>query len=243
LEEFTFEYDPDNAVLKRLKEIFQKTRDRFEGRIHFGMADLGGIHDILSTFRPGEQLLFDLYDHPETVKTAAKKIDILWQIYFDEFAKDAGMAELGYTEWSGLYSKKSFSMTQCDFSYMIGPDMFREFIMPSIDAHCAHMDRVFYHLDGVGELPHVDLLLASKLDGIQWVPGANGGPAINYPDLYQRIRGAGKLLQFHGYRFHDMGTLVDMSGGGKGVQFQVHGYLDVMYKEEALAGMKAARKI
>jgi len=32
------------------------------------MTDLGGNLDILSTFRPGTDLLLDLYDHPEDVK-------------------------------------------------------------------------------------------------------------------------------------------------------------------------------
>ena len=44
-------------------------------------------------------------------------------------------------------------MLQCDFSYMISPNMFKRFVVPDLTACCDHLDYGFYHLDGKGELP------------------------------------------------------------------------------------------
>jgi 5-methyltetrahydrofolate--homocysteine methyltransferase len=90
-------------------------------------------------------------------------------------------------------------MLQCDFCYMIGPDMFDEFVKPELAASCKRLANPFYHLDGVGQLPHLDSLLAiPELKGVQWVPG-NGKPDFsNWPEVYRKIRDAGKRIQIWG---------------------------------------------
>jgi 5-methyltetrahydrofolate--homocysteine methyltransferase len=64
-------------------------------------------------------------------------------------------------------------MLSSDFSYLIGPAMFDEFVKPGLADSCRRLPHSFYHLDGPGQLAHLDSLLAiAELDGIQWVPGA-----------------------------------------------------------------------
>jgi succinate dehydrogenase flavin-adding protein (antitoxin of CptAB toxin-antitoxin module) len=60
------------------------------------------------------------------------------------------------------------------------------------------MDHAFYHLDGKGQIRHLDMLLAlDELAGIQWIPG-NGQPqADQWLPLLKRIRDAGKLCQMY----------------------------------------------
>ena len=61
---------------------------------------------------------------------------------------------------------------------MISPAMFERFVMPDLVACCDHLDHGFYHLDGKGEIPHLDLLLSiPRLRGIQWIPGDGAAPA------------------------------------------------------------------
>jgi hypothetical protein len=41
------------------------------------------------------------------------------------------------------------------------------------------LPRTFYHLDGIGQLHHLDLVLSiAELDGVQWVPG-DGKPTAH----------------------------------------------------------------
>jgi hypothetical protein len=58
------------------------------------------------------------------------------------------------------------------------------------------MDYAFYHLDGKGQIPHLDLLLSlPRLRGIQWVPGDGNPPPEHWLPLLKRIRDGGKLCQ------------------------------------------------
>ena len=53
------------------------------------------------------------------------------------------------------------------------------------------MPRSIYHLDGPGEIPHLDMLLdIPRLNGIQWVAGA-GKAALTDPcwfDMYKKMQ-------------------------------------------------------
>jgi hypothetical protein len=79
---------------------------------------------------------------------------------------------------------------------MISPQMFARYVMPDLEACCAAMDYAFYHLDGKGQLVHVDALLSlSRLRGIQWVPGYGKPPCEEWLPLLKKIRDTGKLCQ------------------------------------------------
>jgi 5-methyltetrahydrofolate--homocysteine methyltransferase len=89
-------------------------------------------------------------------------------------------------------------MLQCDFSYMISPGMFERFVMPDLETCCAELDFAFYHLDGKGEIPHLDQLLSiDRLRGIQWIPGDGQPPPEEWLELLSRIRQGGKLVQLY----------------------------------------------
>jgi 5-methyltetrahydrofolate--homocysteine methyltransferase len=106
-------------------------------------------------------------------------------------------------------------MLQSDFSYMISPDMFKEFVLPDLKACCDHLDYAFYHLDGVGELPHLGHLLSiPNLHGIQWVSGAGKPEAADWPEVLDRIRSAGKLVQL--YATPEGARKIIRRHGGKG---------------------------
>ena len=107
---------------------------------------------------------------------------------------------------------------QCDFSAMLSPDMFIEFVLPHLAAQCAHLDHSIYHLDGPGQLPHLDLLLdIPELDGIQWIPGA-GNPTVGSPvwfPIYERIQARGKKLVLQGMERADVeNVLANVSSKG-----------------------------
>ena len=92
-----------------------------------------------------------------------------------------------------MFSGKPFYMLQCDFCYMISPEMFAEFVLPELAESCRRLDRSFYHLDGKGELPHLPQLLSiPELGGIQWVPGAGETPYYEWIDVYRAVADAGK---------------------------------------------------
>ena len=181
------------------------------------MTDLGGNLDVLSTFRPGEKLLLDLYDNPHEVNRLTWEAHEAWWGYFEEINSVLQPVNPGYTAWAPIFSEEPYYILQCDFCYMIGPDMFDEFVKPELAATCRRLGHAFYHLDGPGQLPHLDSLLEiEELAGVQWVPGAGNKDLALWPEIHRKIRDAGKLIQLSG----DMATLdalAEQLGSAEGI--------------------------
>jgi 5-methyltetrahydrofolate--homocysteine methyltransferase len=76
--------------------------------------------------------------------------------------------------------------------------MFERFVLPDLDTIFSTMDHAFYHLDGKGQIPHLDMLLSlESLKGIQWISGGGQPPTEEWPDLLRRIRDGGKFCQVY----------------------------------------------
>ena len=90
---------------------------------------------------------------------------------------------------------------QCDLSVMISPEMFGEFIVEELTRTAGWLDHAIYHMDGLEQLRHLDLILAVPgIDMIQWVQVA-GQPDItqNLKEVH-RIQKAGKGLVVQAYK-------------------------------------------
>lgn len=235
LEEIEFVYDTDNPWLGRIRDLYRAGLDRWGGRVLMGMTDLGGALDVLSSFRPGEQLLLDLYDKPETVKRLTREVHELWWRCHDEINSILQPLNPGYTCWAPIFSEVPYYMFQCDFAYMIGPDMFDEFVKPELEASCRRSPNGFYHLDGVGQLAHLDSLLSIReLKGVQWVPGAGQPGWEHWPEVYRKIRNAGKLIQVYG-DFNTLDALAEQLGSAKGIC--LIGGADVSREQDIMRGL------
>lgn len=76
---------------------------------------------------------------------------------------------------------------------MISNPMFREFVLPTLEKDAAKIPNVMYHLDGPGELKHLDDILAiPDLKAVQWAPGESNPPVSEYPEVFEKIVSAGK---------------------------------------------------
>ena len=211
IDELTFSFEADSPEFQRIAAIYRSAADRWQGAVQLSMTDLGGAVDLLSTFRPGENLLFDLYDNPDHVKRAVDELHAVWWDAFETFEDILQPVNPGYTAWTPIFSESRYYMLQCDFAYMIGPDMFDEFVKPELISSCRRLENAFYHLDGPGQLPHLDSLLAiPELKGIQWVPGAGERDVAHWPDIYRKIRDAGKLIQVFTGQFNGGLELADI---------------------------------
>lgn len=189
-------YDPDNPWWLRVKALTAAFVARYAGLLQVGHTDLGGNLDILASLHTTSGLLFDVTEQPEHVARLVRRITDLWLRYYDELDAIIRPTCRGTSCWAPIWSTGKTYMLQCDFSYMISPRMFERFVLPDLIACCEHLDHGFYHLDGKGEIPHLDLLLAlPRLRGIQWIPGDGQPPADQWLPLLKRIRDGGKLCQ------------------------------------------------
>lgn len=228
IQDIHFKFDPGNIWFRRIREIYQAGMERWQGQVLMGMTDMGGVMDILSTFRPSEQLLLDLYDEPEEVTRLLWEAHDAWHQYYRAINALLQPQNPGYSDWSRIYSDKPSYILQCDFSYMISPQMFLDFVRPELAASCAMLDRSIYHLDGQGALANLDALLTlPNLDGIQWVPGTGAPDCRHWPEVYRKISAAGKkmqVLQSDPAGFEILDQVIAQIGTARGIQYFNHGF-------------------
>ena len=194
IEQISIRYDPDNIWTRRIKEIYRAGGERWQGNVMMSMPDLGGVMDIVATFVGTEKLLYALYDEPEEVKRLVKEAHATFMdAYRDLSSTLQEIGNPGFSDWDGLYSDASSYVLQSDFSYMIGPDMFREFVFGDLQEGCRELTNVIYHLDGVGQLAHLPQLLSMEnLKAIQWVAGAGQPTGLCWLDVYKKIVASGR---------------------------------------------------
>ncbi len=196
--ELELAYSEESVWWRRVVDITQEALTAWQGQVQIGHTDLGGNLDILASFRTTEGLLMELYDAPGDVERLMGGITAAWIRYYDALYDLIRPVCAGSSPWATIWSPGKCYMLQCDFSYMISPAMFERFVMPDLTACCEHLDHGFYHMDGPGELAHLDLLLSiERLRGIQWIPGAGNPEPDAWPDILKRIIDGGKLCQLY----------------------------------------------
>ena len=189
---------------------------RSRGRYLVGMPDLIENIDTLAAMRGTEPLLMDLIERPDWVKARVEEINAAFFAAFEGIYQkirdaDGGNAFAAFRIWGPGRTAK----VQCDFSCMISPEMFGEFVAPALAAQCQWLDYSLYHLDGTTAVQHLDALLKiDALDAIQWTPQA-GKPGTGSPEwygLYRRIKAGGKSVQALGVAPEELVPLLDAVG-------------------------------
>ena len=229
-----FKFDPENIWWRRVADLTRAAVERWGNQVGIGHTDIGGVLDILASFRTTYKLLTDVYEAPTEIKRTTGEIRTTWVQYYDELCNLMKPAGRGTSCWAPIWSPGRTYMHQCDFSYMISPRMFEQIVLPDLDYCCRQMEHAFYHLDGKGQIVHLDMLLSLKrLKGIQWVPGAGQPPAIEWLPLLKRIRDGGKLCQV--FMTADEGLRLVREIGGRGFVILV---LEQWTEETASAYLK-----
>jgi 5-methyltetrahydrofolate--homocysteine methyltransferase len=230
IQELHCSYDPDNMWWRRIVNLTRAAVERWGDQVSVAHTDLGGNLDILASLRGSEQLLYDVIDAPDEVLRLSHQITREWLRYYDELDEIIWKSGRGTTPWAPIWSAKRCYMLQCDFSYMISPQMFARFALPDLSACTEHLDHAFYHLDGKGEIPHLDMLLSlEKLKGIQWIPGDGQPPPEEWLPLLKRIRDGGKLCQV--FVSAEGARTIVRELGGRGFAFYIMSFINS--REEA----------
>ena len=206
-------YDPNNIYVRRIKDLYRAGLQKWDGSVILGMPDLGGVMDVAATLRGTENLLMDLIDEPEEVLRLIGEIETAWYDAYNDFS--AVLAPQGaHSDWSGLLSRTPSYIVQCDFSYMIGAPMFRKFVLETLRKDTQILDHSIYHLDGIGQLNHLDdILQLPDLNAIQWVFGDGKPNGMHWLDVYAKIEKAGKGVMYTENSAQDMLTLLSTLHG------------------------------
>ena len=193
---------PPPPVLDHTGAMYRLTEEYTRSLLKSGescvsVPDIGGTFDIIAALRGTQNLLMDLYDSPDEIHAYVKRLQPVWRDYYQRCGWWTLAVQGCMSSWMPIWSDRAYYPLQCDFSAMISPDMFAEFILPDLAYQTEFLARSIYHLDGPGELPHLKQLLAlPRLNAIQWTPG-EGHPDLGdacWHALYREIQAAGKGL-------------------------------------------------
>lgn len=209
-------YDESNNYWQSTLELSYTGKAKMHGQAYITYPDLIEGLDTLSSLLGNDKLLYYLMDTPDDVHRLMRQVTDRYFDYYDrlyEIIKD----EDGWSSYSAfmICGPGRIAKLQCDFSAMIGPEMFKEFMAPYLAEQCARLDHSVYHLDGHLALPHLDILLGIEdLDAIQWTPGAGkSSPGHEeYLWLHKKTREAGKSCMIIGITPEEGKRLVEELG-------------------------------
>ncbi len=210
-------YDPENQWAQRIKALYRTGMERWDGLVVMGMPDLGGVMDVAASLRGTENLLMDLYDEPDEVQRLIGEIEKAWYAAYEDFSQilHPKGETMGWTDWSGLLSPMPSYIIQSDFCYMIGNEMFQDFVLPTLKRDTERLSNTIYHLDGIGELCHLDSILSlPELNAVQWVYGEGKPGPMHWLDVYRKIRAAGKRMMMVGTpdEFYEVSAAIGSDG-------------------------------
>lgn len=153
--------------------------------------------DTLAVIRGVEQFYTDLYDNPAWVKSAMQQVsDAMIEVHETFFDIIAASGMEGTVNHIAMWAPGRTLGVDCDVAVNFSLEMFQEYIYPPLREFMSHADYTAYHLDGQGQLRHLDLLLATpELNAIQWVPGAGNEEISQWFPLLQHIQQHGKSIQ------------------------------------------------
>jgi len=188
---------------------------RARGRYLVSLPDLIENIDTLAAMRGNAALLTDLIDRPAWVHARLEEINQAFFAAFDLLAAKVRDPDGGNAFIFDIWGPGRTAKVQCDFSCMISPRMFREFVVPPLERQCNWLDFSLYHLDGTQAMHHLDALCEiESLDAIEWTPqaGRPGGGSPVWYDFYRAIRKGGKAVQAVGVAPDEVVPLIDAVG-------------------------------
>ncbi len=190
-------YSKEGEWYQRHIALVKKCRELVGEDFPVCIPDLMENVDVLASLRGAQDLIFDMVDEPEEIEKRVQEVTDLYQKYYDDFYDIVNYEEgSAYTVFQIFGSGKTVKL-QCDFSAMMSPDNFREFVVDSLRQQCQGMDHVLYHLDGPDAIKHMDALMEVEgIDALQWTSGDHGpdGTQEEWDVIYDKARRAGKSL-------------------------------------------------
>ncbi|NIQ98593.1 MAG: trimethylamine corrinoid protein 2, partial [Gemmatimonadales bacterium] len=170
-----FAYDSSNFYWRFTREAYSQAKRQSEGKFLLQFPDLIEGLDTLAAMRGTDRLLADLIERPEWVHGSLRRITDLYFRYYD-MLYDLLRDEVGGSVF-WIWAPGRLTKLQCDFSAMISPAMFREFMVPVLTQMAERVSYSLYHLDGPNAIGHLEALLSiPRLGMIQWTPGAGSEP-------------------------------------------------------------------
>lgn len=230
----------NSPIWKATEKYTRLSVERGHGRWITATGDIHTNGDGLAALRGPQELLTDLIDCPDEIKKRLREcFEAYREIMKAQFALTL-KADGGFSSgWMPVLCRGRYTVTQNDFSCMVGPEMFDEFFKEYVEKEAALLDFCIYHLDGPDAIRHTDSVCdAPHVSAVQWVPGAGQKEQVHWPELLKHIQARGKGLWLYPSNLYDAEALMRL--------LKPEGCMYIMWcgsKEQAEAYVKLAETV
>ncbi len=193
-----FVFDPENAWFKKHLALVEECKTLAQGDFPICIPDLMENIDVIASLRGAETTIFDMIDSPEEMTARIQQISDIYFEYYNRFYDIVKMQDDSsiYTVFQ-IWGEGKSAKLQCDFSALMSPQNFRDFIQQPLRAQAQQLDNVIYHLDGPDAIKHLDAVMEiEEIDALQWTSGDYGpdGTFEEWYVIYDKAYRAGKAL-------------------------------------------------
>lgn len=192
-------FDPENKWWKEHYALVREARALAGDDFYIGIPDLMENIDVLASLRGVQDMVFDMVDDPDEVIRRIRQVSDVYFAYYDRFydiVKSEADGGSCYTVFQ-IWGEGRTAKLQCDFSALMSPQNFRDFIQQPLREQAGRLDNVLYHLDGPDAIKHTGALMEiAEIDALQWTSGDHGpdGTLEDWDVIYDQVRTAGKSL-------------------------------------------------
>ena len=194
-------FDPENPWYKEHLQLFRDVKELADDDYYIGIPDIMENIDVLASLRGAQDTIFDMVDEPDEVEERISQVQKLYYRYFDSFydicaKEENGVKSSCYTVFQ-IWGRGKTLKLQCDFSAMMSPKQFRQFIQPALMDQCGGANNVLYHLDGPDAIKHLPALMEVEgIDALQWTSGSYNPDGSNemWFGIYDQVIKANKGL-------------------------------------------------
>ena len=187
------QWETNSERARNLEFCYTEAAERIKGLGFLSSPNLLDPVTVLSQLAGAEELALTMLDEPERVREWIGSLTDLYLHIFNHFSDLANVQDSEV--FFGPTAEGRSAALQCDFSVMLSPDMFKEFVLPSLKRIASAMPMTLYHLDGVEQMRFLDhLQTIPQLKGIQWNPQQDYfKPSRHLRDLHE-IKERGLIL-------------------------------------------------
>ena len=189
-------FNTNNKYFQKIEDLTRHALEHCPGKFMVGYTDLHPGGDAARAWRGSLQLCMDLYDAPERVRQLIEIATADFQKIYDHFDAILKARNQLSVCWLGIPSFGKLHVPSCDWSALISPQNFAEFLLPVLQREVKPMTHNVYHVDGPNVAHHLDYILSvPEIHAIQWVQGMGTNlPILQWAPLIKRVQAAGKSI-------------------------------------------------
>ena len=165
-------FSKDNKYYKSMNELILAALDIGKGQFLVGHPPIVPGMDCAAAWRGTENLCMDIILDEQMITSLLHLAYKNFHTVYNAFDTLLKINKQPSVTWMNLpVPEGRMCVLQNDFSFMISPELFNKYALPSLQDEIKTMTHNVFHIDGKGVANHTDTILNAGIKAIQWVQG------------------------------------------------------------------------